>query len=65
MENNEDLNTQIDEPKSKEDILNKKITDASKNIKNVIDEVHKKVVWQDNLIKSMIIWLLSKWHILI
>ena len=51
--------------KSSEELFEEKIINASNKIKEVIDEVHKKIVWQDELIKSMIIWLLSKWHILI
>lgn len=61
MENSEKIIT----AKSSEELFEEKVQLASKNIKNVIDEVHKKIVWQDDLIKSMIIWLLSKWHILI
>jgi len=55
----------IIETKSNEEVFEEKVLEASKNITNVIDEVHKKIVWQDNLIKSMLIWLLSKWHVLI
>jgi len=64
MENNEKI---IDKEniKSKEDLFEEKILDASNKIKNVKVEVHKKIVGQDELIDSMIIWLLSKWHILI
>ncbi len=51
--------------KTNEDLFQEKINIASKKIEEVINEVHKKIVWQDNLIKSMIIWLLAKWHILI
>ena len=45
--------------------LQEKINLASEKINEVITEVHKKIVGQDNLIKSMIIWLLAKGHILI
>jgi len=51
--------------KTNEELLQEKINNASEKINNVINEVHKKIVGQDNLIKSMIIWLLAKWHILI
>ncbi len=54
MENNildQDLQTLVDESSKKIDLL--------------IEEIHKIVVWQDNLIKSLIIWLLAKWHILL
>ncbi len=49
----------------KEDLFELKVQESSKKIKEVIAEVHKKIVWQEELIKSMIIWLLAKWHILI
>jgi len=64
MENNEKI---IDKEniKSKEDLFEEKILDASNKIKNVKTEVHKKIIGQDELIESMLIWLLSKWHILI
>ncbi len=54
MENNildQDLQTLVDESSKKIDLL--------------VEEIHKVVVWQDNLIKSLIIWLLAKWHILL
>jgi len=51
--------------KTEEEIFEEKVLNASEKIKEVISEVHKKIVGQDELIKSMIIWLLSKWHILI
>lgn len=51
--------------KTKEELFEEKIIKSSEKIKEVIKEVHKKIVWQDELIKSMIIWLFSKWHILI
>ena len=51
--------------KTNEELLQEKIDNASEKINDVIAEVHKKIVWQDDLIKSMIIWLLAKWHILI
>lgn len=42
-----------------------KVKIASEKLNEVITEVHKKIVWQDDLIKSLLIWLLAKWHILI
>ncbi len=50
---------------SSEELFEQKVLEASNKIWEVINEVHKKIVWQDELIKSMIIGLLSKWHILI
>ena len=47
------------------DILQEKVTSSSKKISEVIEEVHKKIVGQDELIESLIIGLLAKWHILI
>lgn len=41
------------------------VDESSKKIDLLIEEIHKIVVWQDNLIKSLIIWLLAKWHILL
>ena len=51
--------------KTNEELFQEKINLASEKINEVVKEVHKKIVWQDDLIKSMIIWLLAKWHILI
>ncbi len=51
--------------KTNEELFQEKINLASEKIDEVVKEVHKKIVWQDDLIKSMIIWLLAKWHILI
>lgn len=45
--------------------FDKKIEESSKKIQEVISEVHKKIVWQNDLIESLIIWLLTKGHILI
>lgn len=53
-------NTQISSEKFEEKVLN-----ASKKIEELVEEVHKKVVWQDKLIRNLIIWLLAKWHILL
>lgn len=47
------------------ELFEEKIKQSSEKIKEVISEVHKKIVWQDELIKSLLIWLLAKWHILI
>lgn len=59
MANNEILE------KSNEEKFEEQVFNASNKIKDIIKEVQKKIIWQDELIKSMIIWLLSKWHILI
>lgn len=48
-----------------EEIFEQKVIESSNKIKDLIAEVHKKIVGQDELIKSMIIGLLAKWHILI
>ncbi|MCD5385382.1 MoxR family ATPase [Candidatus Gracilibacteria bacterium] len=50
---------------SSEELFEQKVLEASNKIGEVINEVHKKIVGQDELIKSMIIGLLSKGHILI
>lgn len=47
------------------EMLEEKIKDASSKIEALVLEVHKKVVWQDKLIKNLIIWLLAKGHILL
>jgi len=51
--------------KTNEELFEQKVKDASNKIKEVVTEVHKKIVWQDELILSMIIGLLAKGHILI
>lgn len=48
-----------------QEILQNEVIWAQEQIQKVITEVHKKVVGQDNLIKSLIIGLLTKWHILL
>ena len=48
-----------------EELFEQKVKDASGKIQKVVAEVHKKIVWQDELILSMMVWLLSKGHILI
>lgn len=53
------------EIKNNEQSFEKKVIDASKQIETLINEVHKKIVWQDKLIKNLIIWLLAKGHILL
>ena len=34
-------------------------------IEKVIQEVHKKIIWQEKLVRDIIIWLLTWWHILL
>ncbi len=45
--------------------LQEKINSASDKIMQIKNEVHKKIVGQDNLIESLIVGLLAKGHILI
>ncbi|MDD2871031.1 MAG: AAA family ATPase [Candidatus Gracilibacteria bacterium] len=47
------------------ELFEEKIKQSSEKIKEVISEVHKKIVGQDELIKSLLIGLLAKGHILI
>jgi len=43
-----------------EEKFEQKVLESSNKIKDLITEVHKKIVGQDELIKSMIIGLLAK-----
>ncbi len=45
--------------------LQEQINIASNKIQEVKNQVHKKIVSQDDLIDSILIWLFGKWHILI
>ena len=45
--------------------LKEQIQEASNKITEIRSEVHKKIVWQDKLIDSILIWLFWKWHMLI
>ena len=45
--------------------LQEDISNISQKINQVKQEVHKKIVWQDDLIDSILIWLFGKGHILI
>ena len=45
--------------------LKEQIQEASNKISEIKSEVHKKIIWQDKLIDSILIWLFWKWHILI
>lgn len=47
------------------DDLQSEIEEASEKIAKIKKEVSKKIVWQENLIDSLIIWLFSGWHILL
>ena len=38
---------------------------SSNKIQDIKKEIHKKIVWQEELIDSILIWLFWKWHILI
>lgn len=45
--------------------LEKKVLEASEKIKNLKNEISKKIVWQKDLVDCLLIWLLAKWHILL
>jgi len=49
----------------KNEELQENVNQSSEKIKELVEEVHKVIVWQDSLIKNLIIWLLTKWHILL
>ena len=49
----------------KKDKIEKDITTASEMIRKVKEELAKKVVWQKDLIDSLLIGLFSEWHILV
>ena len=61
----ENLNTQEENTLTEDQIFQQKVEMASLKVQNIINEIHKKVIWQDDLIKSLLIWLFWKWHILI
>lgn len=48
-----------------EKLSNEKINFASQKIQEVKTELRKKIVWQENLIDCLLIWLLAKGHILV
>lgn len=48
-----------------ENISQELITDSYEKIKKVKTELAKKIVWQENLIDSLLIWLFAKGHILV
>ena len=45
--------------------LKEQIENISNKINEVKNQVHKKIVGQDDLINSILIWLFWKWHILV
>ena len=45
--------------------LQNEVISSKEKIQTLISEIHKKVIGQDELIKSLVIWLLTKWHILL
>lgn len=47
------------------DDFEEQIIHAKKQIDELIKEIHKKIVWQDKLIRNIIIWLLVKGHIIL
>lgn len=55
----------MEEKKQTNDLFQEEINNASLKINEIINEIHKKVVWQDKLIKNLLIWLFWKWHILL
>lgn len=58
-------NTNNENEQNEAELFEKKVKDSADKIKSVVDEVHKKIVWQEDLIQSLLIWLLTKGHILI
>lgn len=63
MENIE-TKTKLEE-KTSEQLFEEQVLEVSKNLQELILEVHKKIVWQEDLIKGLLIWLFWKWHILL
>jgi len=51
--------------KTKEELFQEDVIKASEKIKKIKNEIHKKIIWQDDLIKWLLIWLFWKWHILL
>ena len=47
------------------EIKDSQLLEKKKLIELVIDEVHKKIIWQENLVRDLIIWLLTWGHILL
>ena len=50
---------------TKNEKLLEQIKLTGEKLEKVKNEIHKKIVWQDDLIDSILIWLFWKWHILI
>ena len=48
-----------------EELFQQKVHEASQKVKNVIAEVHKKVVGQDELLQSLLIGLFARGHVLL
>lgn len=42
-----------------------KIKETNIKLNRVKEEISKEIIWQDNLVRDLLIWLLSKWHILL
>ncbi len=42
-----------------------KIKETAEKISNLKEEIKKVIIWQDELINMLIIWLLADWHILL
>lgn len=47
------------------EIFEKEVINSSEKIKKLISEVHKVIIGQDKLITNLVIWLLTKGHILL
>ncbi len=47
------------------DNLEKQIEENKEILIKIFNEVHKKIVWQEKLVKNLLIWLLTWWHILL
>lgn len=50
---------------NKNTLIEEKINEKKEVIHNLILEIHKKVIGQDKLIKNLLVWILSRWHILL
>ncbi len=64
-QNIDNLDVQVNNELEKDNDFENKVWEACNKIKELKKEVHKKVIWQEDLIESLIIGLLAKWHILL
>ena len=65
METTINPNLDLEKKEINESNLQEEIQIASWKIKKLETEIHKVIVWQDKLIRNLIIALLSQWHILL